>query len=391
MGAIHLLTLHGQMVVPMTANRTGLGVGTYISTVTDMMGCMRMDTFVLTTAPALTATIEPADLLQITCAGRDDGRATVTVTGGNGGNTYTWNPNISQSNEAGNLAPGNYSVTVTDMAGCSDEVSFMISEPAAIQFILGDQSDIRCFGEMAAFTVDTAFSGAGGPYSFSINGGARLDIGETINLFGGQYVVTVNDSAGCFIDSTITIVQPAEFAIDIGEDLTVNLGDSARLALISLSGAFPIDSFIWNSSGDNLSCVVCPSPWITPFQESVVSLLAIDSTGCAATDELVVFVDARRKVYIPNAFSPNNDGINDDFQVFSGIGVSRIESMYIYNRWGDKVFEDRNLPADRQGSGGWDGMFKGEPLSPDVYVYVIEALFADGRVIVYRGEVQLVR
>ena len=376
---------------PVGPDRTLIGEGLYIATTSDAMGCERIDSFNLMAPDELMATVEPSDLLQITCAGRNDGRATIAVVGGNGGYTYDWTPDVSSTNAGQNLMPGNYTVVVTDVEGCTDVVMFDISEPDAIQFIFGDQSQIQCFGETAEFTVDTAFSGAGGPYTFTVNNGVQQELGQTVQLLGGDYVITVIDSSGCFIDSTITISQPPEITLDIGPDITVTLGDSVMLEIISIGGAFPIDSFIWTSTGNDLSCINCPTPWITPATDATVNLTVVDSTGCRAQDELLVFVDASRKVYIPNAFSPNNDGINDVFEVFTGLGVREIELMYIFNRWGDKVFEGRNLTPDSRGSGGWDGTFKGELLNPGVFAFVVQVSFVDNKVITYNGEVQLVK
>ncbi len=376
---------------PIVPDRLNLAADTFIVTVSDAMGCERRDTFVLTAPDELIAMIEPNNLGQITCAGRDDGSALITTTGGNGGNLYTWSPDVSQSNAAQSLTPGDYNVTVTDVNGCSDTISFSIMEPVPIQFVLGDQSEIACFGEPAQFTVDTAFSGAGGPYTFTINSGALHPLGEEVTLFGGDYIVSIFDSSGCFIDTAITISQPDEIELNIGDDITVDLGDSARLEIDLLLGQFPIDSFIWTSSGNDLSCTICEAPWITPFSNGTVMLVVVDSTGCQAIDELNVFVDARRKVFIPTAFSPNNDGINDIFQVFSGQGVQRILSMRIFNRWGGQVFSDNNLRASTRGSGGWNGTNNGNPLTPGVFAYLIQVEFIDGRVIDYKGEVQLIR
>ncbi len=376
---------------PMTPNRNGIPAGIYVSTIQDAMGCERIDTFRLTEPSELTAFFAPGDLLQITCAGRDDGRATVSVSGGTGDYTYTWDPDLNQNNSIQNLSPGSYAMTVEDERGCTTNIDFNISEPPAIQFELGDQSTIQCFGETAEFTVDTAYSGAGGPYMYTVNNGLQQDLGEIVNLFGGQYVITVIDSSGCFIETSVVITQPLEFSVDLGPDVTVSLGDSARLQILTTSGTFPIDSFNWSSTGNDLSCNTCQSPWITPVQEVLVNLLVVDSTGCYAQDELTVFVDTRRKVYIPNAFSPNNDGINEMFEVFTGIGVLRISSMQIFNRWGGRVFEARNLPASGAGSGGWDGTHDGEVLTPDIYAYVIQVEFVDNKIVTYKGEVQVLK
>lgn len=376
---------------PMGPDRMGLDEGQYISTIVDQQGCSRIDTFDLTVPDALDLSIDPDDFFNITCAERNDGRVIVTVEGGTGDYTFSWTNNVSTTSVAQNLGPGSYAVTVTDEVGCMDDTSFTMTEPAIIEFRLGAQSEIACFGEQATFSVDSAWSGSGGPYTYTINNGAIHNVGDEINLFGGTYVLTIIDQNGCFIERDVTIIQPEEISVDIGDDITVTLGDSVDLGIVSFQGGFPIDSMIWVSAGSDLSCVNCPMPNIKPTEESMIMLTIIDSTGCLATDEMIVFVDATRKVYIPNAFSPNDDGINDVFQVFTGKGVERISSMQLFNRWGGQVFGASNIDPDRNGTTGWNGTSNGNQLDPGVYVYVIQVEFSDGKVITYKGDVTLVR
>ena len=115
-----------------------------------------------------------------------------------------------------------------------------------------------------------------------------------------------------------------------------------------------------------------------------------DSLGCSATDEITITVDKSRDVYIPNVFTPNGDGINDNFMIFGGIGVTQIEVLKIYNRWGELLFEASNFqPNDPFFS--WDGKLKGKSLNPSVFVYFAEISFFDGVTIPYKGDVTLLK
>jgi gliding motility-associated-like protein len=93
--------------------------------------------------------------------------------------------------------------------------------------------------------------------------------------------------------------------------------------------------------------------------------------------------------FIPNTFSPNNDGQNDVFYV-RGRGIERIQSIRIFNRWGQPVFEKRDFMANDK-SAGWDGTLKGKPADQDVYVYVIEVICENATIIPFRGNVALIR
>ena len=121
------------------------------------------------------------------------------------------------------------------------------------------------------------------------------------------------------------------------------------------------------------------------------SLTATDLNGCRGSDEVLIRVNTTRKVYIPNIFTPNNDGINDHFEIFTGGGVAAIETVRIFNRWGDLVYEGRNLPPNPSGTQTWDGTFNGKRMAPGVFVYTVEVVFLDGRSLTFRGDINLVR
>jgi len=124
----------------------------------------------------------------------------------------------------------------------------------------------------------------------------------------------------------------------------------------------------------------------TPYILSVTDSI----TGCVIEDEVVIRVDKDRNIYIPNAFSPNNDGNNDVFQIYSGVGVREILKLRVFDRWGELVWEQENvLPLENKH--GWNGIFKGQMMNPAVFVYYVEVLFADQEVKQYAGDVTLLR
>jgi gliding motility-associated-like protein len=94
-------------------------------------------------------------------------------------------------------------------------------------------------------------------------------------------------------------------------------------------------------------------------------------------------------VFIPNTFTPNGDGNNDRFFV-SGKGISTITKFQVFNRWGELVYDIRNI-SPNDPSVGWDGQYKGVVLEPDVFVYVIEATCNLGEHFVYKGDISIVR
>ena len=109
--------------------------------------------------------------------------------------------------------------------------------------------------------------------------------------------------------------------------------------------------------------------------------------GC---DSLVHLVLDYYKVFIPSAFSPNEDGVNDVFTVFSGDDVKEVLNLQIFDRWGGKVYEITGLHAN-EFQKGWDGTRKGKPADPGVYVYQLKVVFQDGKEREITGSMMLVR
>ena len=154
----------------------------------------------------------------------------------------------------------------------------------------------------------------------------------------------------------------------------------------------PIDSIIWTPMiFDSISCLSCLNPTISPLDDQTYTVEIFDINGCNGSDDIFIEVDKNRNVYIPNVFTPNGDGYNDEFQVFSGPGVTQINSMQIYDRWGEVVFQRTNLSpsAFPDITNGWDGRFQGKIMNPGVFIYLIEVSFDDGITLLYRGDLTL--
>src|SRR5690606_38937289 len=109
-----------------------------------------------------------------------------------------------------------------------------------------------------------------------------------------------------------------------------------------------------------------------------------------ATDCVTVFVLVSRPIYIPSAFSPNDDGVNDYFTVFSGRQVRQIRRLLIFDRWGDLIYEGKDILPNVE-TLGWNGRFRGKRMDPAVFAYYTEVEFIDGVVVPYAGDVTLVK
>ncbi len=376
---------------------TGLPVGNYSALITDSKGCNFTHTILVTQPLVLDLAIDQNSTNHVSCAGLEDGNITVFPTGGNiaQGTSYFWSSNTPNANGAmaGPLPAGSYSVTVVDNKGCEDSVSYTILEPPPIQFRIGAFSPISCFNGSTQITVDSIWGGTPSSYTYEINDNGATGIGIYSNVQAGEKHITVTDQVnGCMADTIIFIDEPGELIVELPEIIEIELGDTlTRLNPTIISGGAPIDTFIW-SPGDFLSCTDCKNPIVSTSEDQVFQLTVIDANGCVATAEVRVDIDKNRNVYIPNVFSPNGDGINDLFRVFTGAGVTAINFVRVYDRWGELMFDVSDLPPSGDGtSPGWDGSFRGKVMKPAVFMYLIEVQFVDEKVLLYRGDVTLVR
>ncbi|MCP4441909.1 MAG: gliding motility-associated C-terminal domain-containing protein, partial [Aureispira sp.] len=129
------------------------------------------------------------------------------------------------------------------------------------------------------------------------------------------------------------------------------------------------------------------NPVVTPTVTTVYNLTVTNSKGCSNQDSIVMNIKppqcSNPNVFVPNAFTPNNDGQNDVLYVRG----ANIRELYfaVYDRWGEKVFETTSLDI------GWDGTFKGKTLPPDVFGYYLDCKCDDGYTLFQKGNVTLIR
>src|SRR5690606_24622508 len=132
-----------------------------------------------------------------------------------------------------------------------------------------------------------------------------------------------------------------------------------------------------------LDCSNCPEPAANPLITTSYIVTVTDANGCQSSDTVVVIVEEKFVVYVPNIFSPNGDLLNDVLLVRGG-GVGSIE-LRIFDRWGTMVFKSDDI------SSGWDGNYLGSPAVAGVYAYAVTGFYLDGSEIRLSGNITLVR
>ncbi|MFQ5448181.1 MAG: gliding motility-associated C-terminal domain-containing protein, partial [Saprospiraceae bacterium] len=242
------------------------------------------------------------------------------------------------------------------------------------------------FGDKNGSIVIDNVSGGNSPWRYSIDGINFFPDGAFENLGAGNYLLTIEDVSGCRKELPVVLEAPSPIFVEAGDDKEIKIGESVTLAAVT-NIADPSAS--WQPP-DYLDCTDCLVVNAQPLETIQYEIEVWDENGCMAKDSVTIFVDPATGVYIPNAFSPNGDGINDWFTVYAGLSVPMVKSLMIFNRWGDKVFENTNFLPNELGM-GWDGTFKGKRVPTGVYVFRVELQRIDGKIEMMHGEVSLLR
>ena len=365
-----------------------LGGRTYSITIQDIGGCSFDRTVSIEAVDELTADI----VVDPPCPNLVDGSISIeNLSGGTPPYSFTFDGiGVGEFTFFSELGGGQtYSIIIEDALGCSIERSVFIENPAEI---VGDLIVTPpCANSADGNILIENTSGGTAPYTYTFEG---TEVGTTTlfqDLVGGRsYTVGIMDALGCISEREVFIDQPEDAILELGVDQVVELGESVRLS--PFYNFTPLD-FNWQIIPpiECLDFEDCDEINFIPTisQQVVIELLV--SEGCTVSDSIFIEVIDIRKVYLPNAFSPNGDGTNDFFTVFADLpNVELVEEFQIFNRWGALIFENKNFLPNVP-TNGWNGTFKGEPMRLGVYLYTAKVRFVDGQILTYSGDISIVQ
>lgn len=192
-------------------------------------------------------------------------------------------------------------------------------------------------------------------------------------------VLTVQTPLGCIgSDSAYLHTRPPMDLYDITGDQIIKYGSSVQL---NASGA---DYYLWlpPSTLDNANL---PNPLATPTEPTIYTVMGWNRYGCKDSGQVKIDIDYTMSEFLPNAFSPNGDGLNDVFHINKTWRFQKLLEFRIFDRWGQQVYNSINVNE------GWNGKYQGEDQPLGVYHYVIRVMRPDGQIKTYKGDVTLVR
>jgi gliding motility-associated-like protein len=256
-------------------------------------------------------------------------------------------------------------------------------------------SDVSCFGKKDGFIVMDSITNGQPPYLCSFDDGPFTAQKQFTNLSAGEHTIVVSDANGCERTLVFSVKQPEEVTVSIegsfeGDENTIDLGGSVVLQVITTPPFGELDTIIWTPDS-LIACPTCPSNEVSPTEQTTFSVM-IEKSGCSDEDRLTVFVKKDHPVFVPNAFSPNEDGKNDIFGIHNNPKIANVKSFLIFNRWGETMYEHYNfVPEPTPDNIGWDGTHRGEKMNPAVFTWFAEIEFIDGVVEIFEGDLVLLR
>jgi gliding motility-associated-like protein len=345
--------------------------GSYTVSTTNANGCNTSSAqTIINLLPLPTAQITPAGPVLICNA------VPVLLQVASGAASYQWyNAGISIAGATLNTflaaQTGDYSVVITNASGCSAASNAVIvSFNASISVSIYNANPFPCDGDIVYLSTTQNFNQIDWTTSES---GIQIAVTSS-----GNYGVTVVSSGGCTASNNVNITFLPKPMVEAGEDVTSDCVNGVMLNGIG-DGTPLWEPALGLSNNNTFDVNAFPINTTTYY-------LTVDNGTCKATDSLVVTAECS-SIYMPSAFTPNGDGLNDVFTAF-GMDLKEYQ-LIIYNRWGEKIFQTKDINL------GWDGTYKGTASPLGLYIWELEASDKNGKPLLNdiqsRGTVSLVR
>jgi len=357
---------------------------TYLLRMTDAYNCVWLDTF-----PVI---VNPVPWVQ-TGADRTicKGEETELTTQQEGATEFAWTP-VTGLNFADVLSPiatpdvtTEYIISVSNGFGCADKDSVIINVIDRVQTTISDNLRM-CLGDSVTLEARIDMAGIEGAQVIWLPQNAFDDptqLEQVVSPGAPANYMLVAFGGACVPDTQFVRVHVDSLpAVDAGPDQVVMAGTEVTFSAVS---NYNISSYYWSPSSE-VSCYDCPSITHVANESGTFYVSVVDVNGCPAMDSVNVRVikSCAGDIWVPNAFTPNGDEVNDEFRVRSS-GMINLIHFRVFDRWGNQVFETENINE------GWNGKYKDELVNPNVYVWYVRASCPNGEVVDLKGNVTAIR
>lgn len=289
---------------------------------------------------------------------------------------------------------GSYILKLTDdINGCSvmDTIEVKVGQ-ALISNVVGEAFNNICHDDNKGKIVISLIEGGIYPYSFELSG-TKSEINQTgvfTDLPAGVYTVKIVESKGCWQERAFVIDNPAPFTIGLEGDSVFNCEQSFVLQATTDLSPLDIEKIEWFAGSTLLEDHQSLQEDFKETQSSMYAVRIKSKTGCEKEAMKHIRIDNRIPFFAPNVFSPNQDGNNDVFKLYFDQRVTLIQTFRVFDRWGALMCEQNGIDPNDAGF-GWTGDFRGQHMTPGTYVWMAEVDGCDGRSVLLKGDISLVK
>ena len=354
--------------------------GTYTITATDAIGCTQ--TTSVTILQNLQIASSNVEYIEPICHGDTNGAIQVYVTGGVPPMSFAIdNGPFQASGFFGGLGAGNHLITIQDSKNCLSDTLLVLSEPDKVDASVNIQTP-KC-NQLNDGRIEVTGLGGRKNYTYKLRPGLNVNKnGIFFDITTGIYSLTIIDSAGCSFDTLITVGYPADplrlqlTKQDLG---CFGRGTEGSITAHVSGGEIPY-TYFWNTNPAQIE------PTATGLPYGQYKVLVTDANGCTISDSTQIEPGTCcEEIFIPNAFSPNEDNKNDVWRITTTIAM-KVHQFEVFDRWGNLVWST----SDPNQS--WDGKLNGKNMDVGTYFYILRyTCLHNNNSYIRKGDIILIR